>query len=272
MRRDPSRWWYALVPFPVLVGLHYGLEGLTALLLPTAGPTRAEALPVLLAGVATSLIGAIVVVTAPLFLVGLVLDVRTLRARGTWSPHWGYVVLGVPPVVGVFVEWVALLSIPAAIGYLERRRRTTGHPFGSGKADTEVSTDATQPSGHAYRSRWWYGVVLPPLLELTGGGIVWIVRTMGLLRQGSDPLTLLVPIAIIGVAIGLIPIFAISLYLDAKTVSDGSSGGISNPQIWGLLGIGALLGLVLVRLSFMPLVAIAYLVRRRGATTRSTLQ
>lgn len=267
MTRDPSRWWFALVPFPILVGLRYGLLWLTTLLLPTAGPSRSEALPVLLSGVGASLVGALVVATAPLFVAGVVLDIRALRARSSWRPHWGYGTLGILPVLGIFVEWFALLSIPTAIGYLELRRRKIGHPLGHGDADVDTTTDTVRSSAHS-PSRWWYGVVIPPVLELSGGGVFWTVQTSGVLRQGSDPLTLLVPMAFILVAIGLVPLFAISLYLDAKTVSDGTL----DPQVWGLLGIGSIVGLVLFRLTFMPLVALAYVVRRRLANTPSTLR
>lgn len=265
MAHDSSRWWYALVPFPILVGLHYGLLWLTKLLLPTAGPSRSEALPVLLSGLSTSLVGALVVATAPLFLAGVVLDVRALRARTPWRPHWGYGTLGVLPVLGIFFKWFALLSIPTTIGYLELRRRKIGQPLGQGEAEMETTTDMVASSTQASPWRWWYGVVVPPVIELTGAGVFWFGRTTGVLRQGSDPLTLLVPIALIMVAIGLVPLFAVSLYLDTKTVSDASGETIPDPRVWGLLGIGSLIGLALFRLSFMPLIALAYVFRRRHA-------
>lgn len=270
MTRDPSRWWYALVPFPTLVGLRYGLVGLTAQLLSTAGPSRSAALPVLLSGAGASLVGALVVVTAPLFVVGIVLDIRALRARGSWRPHWGYGTLGVLPVLGIFVEWFALLSIPTVIGYLELRRRNIGHPLGPAAAD--VDTPTVESTTQTYPSRWWYGVIVPPVLELTGWGIFWTLRTSGGLRQGSDPLTLLGPIALILVAIGVVPLFAISLYLDAKTVNEASSDSIPNPTIWGLVGVGSIVGLVLFRITFMPLITVAYVLRRRQATAPSALR
>lgn len=270
MTRDPSRWWYMLVPFPILVGLRYALLWLTTQLLPVAGPSRSDALPVLLSGLGASLVGALVVATAPLFVAGIVLDIRALRARGSWRPHWGYGTLGIVPVLGIFVEWFALLSIPTAIGYLELRRRNIGHPLGQPDADRDTTTDTVESSAHTHPSRWWYGVIIPPVLELTGAGVAWTVRTTGLLRQGSDPLTLLVPMALIVVAIGFVPLFAISLYLDAKTVSDASSDARLNPQVWGLLGIGSVVGLLLFRITFMPLIALAYIVRRQSANTPFT--
>lgn len=272
MSHNPSRWWYALVPFPVLVGIRYALLWLTSVLLPTAGPSRFEALPALLSGLGASLVGALVVATAPLFLAGLVLDIRALRARASWRPHWGYGTLGVVPIVGVFIEWVALLSIPTAIGYLELRRRKVGQRSGYEAADMDPETASVESSAQAPRSRWLYGVILPPVLELTGVSVFWTVRTFGILRQGSDPLTLLVPIALVLVAIGFVPLFAISLYRDAKTVRDTSSTAIPYPHVWGFLGIGSLVGLVLFRITFTPLVALAYLLRRRQATAQSTLR
>lgn len=266
MASDPSRWWVAMLPFPVLVALRYVLVWLTTLLLPSAGPTRAEALPVLLLGVGSSLVGALVVVTAPLFAAGVLLDVRTLRTRSSWRPHWGYGALGLFPVLGIFVEWVALLSIPAAIGYLELRRRSVGYPRGREQPpDAATRTGAVTSSAHASPSGWWYGVVIPPVLELAGAGLLWTVRTTGLLGQGSAPLTLLVPVALTLVAVGFVPLFAVSLYFDAKTVSDASSESGPAPRVWGLLGIGSLAGLLLFRITFMPIVAGSYVWRRRQA-------
>lgn len=272
MTPDPSRWWYALVPFPLLVGVRYGLTWLTTQLLPTVGPSRSDALPVLLTGVGASLVGALVIVTAPLFVAGLVLDIRALRARGSWRPHWGYVALGAVPVLGIVVEWVALLSIPTAIGYLERRRRATGHPFGHAAADMETTAAMAEATTQTSPSRWWYGVILPPALELTGAGVFSTLRASGVLRQGSDPLTLLVPLALVLIAIGFAPLFAISLYRDATAVRDASSDAILDPRLWGLLGIGSIVGLALFRISFMPFVAVAYLFRRRQDTASSSFR
>lgn len=267
MASDPSRWWFAIVPFPVLVGLRYVLVWLTTLLLPTAGPSRAEALPVLLLGVGGSLVGALVVVTAPLFGAGVLLDVRALRIRSSWRPHWGYGALGVFPILGIFVKWVALLSIPAAIGYLELRRRRIGYPRGRGQPpDVGTTTGVVTSSAQASQSEWWYGVVIPPVLELTGAGLLWTVRATGVLDQGSSPLTLLVPLALTVVAFGLVPLFVVSLYVDAKRVGDGSSGTGPGPRVWGLLGVGSLVGLVLFRITFMPIVALLYIWRRRPVT------
>lgn len=268
MAADPSRWWYALIPFPVMVLVRYALVGVITLLLPTAGPSRAEALPVLLLGLAASLAGALVIVTAPVFVAGLVLDIRALRTHSVWTPNWGYAALGLAAVVGLVINWVALLSIPAAAAYLGIRRREVGHPLGGGQpaSGTPTSPDRQDVGAPESRwrpkSRWGYGVVVPPALELTGRGALWAVRTTGLLRQGSDPLTLLVPVAALLVAVGLVPVFAVSLYLDASAVGDASAEETPDPQVWGLLGIASLLSVPLFRLTLMPLVALAYGVRR----------
>lgn len=266
MTRDPSRWWYALLPLPILIGVRSVFVGLMKLLLPTAGPTPAEALPVLLMGIGASLVGALVVVSVPLFTAGVLLDIRALRTRSSWTPHWGYGALGVLPVPGIFVEWFALVSIPAVIGYLELRRRSVGHPIGRGQpTDRGTTTAADQSSARTSPSRWWYGVVVPPVLELAGQFVVWTVRTTGLLRRGSDPLALLVPMALILVGVGFVPVFAISLYRDAKAVREVSGDTILDPRIWGVLGLGSLVGLVLFRITFMPVIALAYVLGRHLA-------
>lgn len=269
MPRDPSRWWYALLPYPVLVGLRYALVWLTAVLLPTAGPSRAEAMPVLLAGLAASIVGALVTVTAPLFGAGLLLDVRALRTRSSWSPHWGYGAVGLLPVLGVFLEWLALVSVPVAVGYLALRRRRIGYPLGRGRPQNSSTGGVTSSAGasrwaYGDTSRWFYGVVLPPVLELTGDGLRWGVTTTGVLQGGSDPLTLLVPVAVTLVAVGSVPLFAASLYLDATAVSGHASETTLDPRVWGLLGLGSLVGLALVQVTFMPVVALAYVVWRRS--------
>lgn len=262
MTRGPSRWWYALVPFPVLVSLRYGLGWLTKQLLPTAGPTLAEALPVLFSAVGASLVGVLVIATAPLFVAGLFLDIRALRDRGSWKPHWGYGIPGVVAGLGIVVEWLAILSIPTAIGYLAVRRRRTGQPFGNAGSHMGTSSSTTVSAADSSPS-WWYGVVLPPVLELTGWALLWLVRTTGALRQGSEPLTLLGPMALVLTAVGLVPVFALSLYLDAKRVGDT----VPYPGVWGLLGVGSVLGLVLIHSTFMPVIAIAYVLVRRQAKT-----
>lgn len=261
MSRDPSRWWYALVPFPVLVGLRYALVWLTELALPTAGPTRSEALPVLLLGLAASLVGALVVIAAPLFLGGLLLDIRTLRTRSAWTPHWGYGLLGAIPVAGLVLVWPALLSIPAALTYLERRRRMVGHPFGDGRT-AEPSSKATADA-RARTTPWVYGIVVPPALEVAGAVLAWGVLSTGLLQQGAAPLSLLVPIATSLVAVGLVPLFAVCLYLDATEVRDASEAATPRPLVWGLLGLGSLVGLAFFRVTLMPFVALVYWFRYR---------
>ncbi len=267
MTQDPSRWWYALLPFPVLVGLRYGLVWLTMLVLPAAGPSRSEALPVLLLGLGASLVGALVVASAPLFIAGLILDVRTLRNHATWTPHWGIAALGILPLLGLVVKWTALVSIPAMIGYLGLRRSRTGYPFGQGQAsDDETTTAIPQSSTQLPSSQWWFGVVIPPALELAGGLAVWIGRTTELISQGSEPLSLLLPVALILLAGGLVPVFALSLYLNAKTVSSRPDESRLDPRVWGLLGLGSLAGLVLFRVTLMPLIALVYLLQRRMTT------
>ena len=270
MARDPSRWWYLLVPFPVLVGARYLLAWLTGLLLPTAGPTPTEALPVLFLGLGASLVGALVVATAPLFAAGVILDVRALRTRSSWTPHWGYGTLGLLPVLGVVVEWVALVSIPATIGYLELRRRRIGYPLGRRRSTDGDTTLATvQSSIQPPSSLWWYGVLVPPVVELTGRFVFWAVRTAALLRQGSDPLTLLVPVALTLLAVGLIPLFAVSLYRNAKGEGGSPAAGepTLDPRVWGVLGLGSVVGLLIVRTTFMPIVALAYVLRHRVANS-----
>lgn len=270
MSGAPSRWWSALLPFSVLVGLRYVLVWLTELLLPTAGPTRAGALPVLLLGLAASLVGALVIATAPLFIGGLLLDIRTLRTNSSWTPHWGYGLLGLIPVVGLVVTWVALLSIPSTLAYLEHRRRKVGYPYGDGQpAEPSSPSDAIHLSAGPPTSRWVYGILVPPVLELTGKVLSWTVLWTGLLRQGSTPLSLLVPVGTILVAVGLIPLFAVCLYFDATVVRDAASEAMPTPLVWGLMGLGSSIGFVFLQISLMPLVALLYLVRTRLEPSRS---
>ncbi len=199
----------------------------------------------------------------------MVLDIRALRACSSWTPHWGYGLLGVLPVLGTVVKEVAVVSIPVAIGYLALRRRRVGAPFGSGVTVDTASPSATKASPiPTPTTRWWYGVVIPPVLEVTGLVGYQAFRTTGVLRQGSEPLTLLAPMAFIVIAIALVPLFAISLYKDAKALRGTSNGPSIDPRVWGAVGLVSLVGIVVVRISFMPIIAIAYLVRRRLANRR----
>lgn len=264
MTRDPSRWWYALLPFPMLVGLRYGLLWVTTMLLPTAGPSRSEALPVLLTGISAAFVGALVVVAAPLFLLGAILDVRALRTHSSWRAHWGYAALGMLPALGLFVEWVALVSIPSTLGYLALRRRRVGYPMGGGRsAEVDEMPQGIRPSAQTAASRWWYGVVVPPVLELTGRVVTWSVRQMAVLSPEGEPLALLVPMGLVLLPVGLTPVFAASLYFDAKRIRNGAGSVDLEPGVWGVLGLGSLFGLVFLRVSFMPMIALAYLLRRR---------
>ncbi|MFB6192263.1 MAG: hypothetical protein ABEI11_02950 [Haloarculaceae archaeon] len=269
MSRDASRWWYALLPFPAFVGLRSLFLALTGVLLPAAGPTRGEALPVLLAGIASTLVGGLVLAAAPAFVAGAVLDVRTLREQSRWTPSWAYAVaLAAVPAAALAVERAGVLAIPATVAYLVVRRRRVGEPFGrSAPADAPASTPA-EPTTGAPDSPWWYGVVGPPALELTGSVVLWAGRVTGVLREGSDPLALLVPAAFVLLGVVLVPVFAVSLYLDARTVRDAPTGPQLDPHVWGLAGLGAVVGLLLVRVTFMLPIALAYEYRRRGTTLR----
>lgn len=114
------------------------------------------------------------------------------------------------------------------------------------------------------RSRWWYGVAIPPVLSIVGwGGFRLIVSTIGF-RQGVLGI---VPFAgAVILSLVLSPLLAVSLYMDSRSIRDSEIEWDPNPLLWG--GIGILLVVVVFFPSVttsipMYLVAIGYLFQRR---------
>jgi len=62
-------------------------------------------------------------------------------------------------------------------------------------------------------SNWWYGVAIPPVLELVGGGGILVAGRLGLIQDGANPLTILVPGFTLLAGLFLIPVFALCLFL-----------------------------------------------------------
>lgn len=112
-------------------------------------------------------------------------------------------------------------------------------------------------------SYWWYGVAIPPVLELVGGGGIIVAERLGLIQEGSNALALLIPGFTFLAGIFLIPAFALCLFFDARSVSQSNTSWNPRPVFWGVGGL--LIPLVsLVAFSYSLLVPIAavYLYRR----------
>lgn len=111
-------------------------------------------------------------------------------------------------------------------------------------------------------SKWWYGVAVPPALELLGYGGIAALRAFGGLTPGSAPVALgFASTVVIGLL--LIPVFAGSLFFDARAVRDAGGSWTPNPWVWGVVGfLLPIVGLVTVSASLMVPIGVGYLWRR----------
>jgi len=112
-------------------------------------------------------------------------------------------------------------------------------------------------------SNWWYGVVIPPVLELVGGGGILVAGRLGLIQDGANPLTILVPGFTLLAGLFLIPVFALCLFFDARAVNQSNTPWNPRPVFWG---VGSLLlplvGVIAFSYSLLVPIAAVYLYRR----------
>ncbi|RYJ14965.1 hypothetical protein ELS19_14065 [Halogeometricum borinquense] len=125
---SPSRWWYGVVPFPLVV--------LTALLsrfavhrfikLSTSGSGESDSVAAIASFLLSSFADLVGLSVALFVLVCLVLDVRALRRDSAWSPSWAWGLAGVVHLVGTMFTTLLVVSVPALSVYLYRRRGQVG--------------------------------------------------------------------------------------------------------------------------------------------------
>jgi hypothetical protein len=91
-------------------------------------------------------------------------------------------------------------------------------------------------------SRWYYGVVAVMALEAIGFGLVGIAQTAvgeAALTSLSGEQMALIGAGLIGallvvVSFLLLPVFCLSLYLDARAVRDSGESWDPNPKFWAV--------------------------------------
>ncbi|WP_336024389.1 hypothetical protein [Halobellus salinisoli] len=113
-------------------------------------------------------------------------------------------------------------------------------------------------------SDWWVGVALPPLLEIAG----WIGIELVDLESGASPTAFdFLPVVFVVVSMLLIPVFAVSLYFDARAVARSAESWSPNYRLWGLAGIAVpIAGFAVADLPLLLFVGSAYLLRRWRST------
>ncbi|QCC46615.1 hypothetical protein [Halobellus limi] len=116
-------------------------------------------------------------------------------------------------------------------------------------------------------SDWWVGVALPPLLEVLG----WIGLELLFPESGGSPTAFdFVPAVFVLVSMLLIPVFAVSLFFDARAVGRSAESWSPNYRLWGVVGIVVpIAGLALVDSPLLLFVGSAYLLRRWRSTETS---
>ena len=117
-------------------------------------------------------------------------------------------------------------------------------------------------------SNWWYGVLIPPVLELLGGGGILVAGRLGLIQDGANPLTILVPGFTLLAGLFLIPVFALCLFFDARAANQSNTSWNPRPVFWG---VGSLLlplaGVIAFSYSLLVPIATVYLYRRFSSTS-----
>lgn len=112
-------------------------------------------------------------------------------------------------------------------------------------------------------SNWWYGVVIPPTLELVGGGGLLVAGRLGLIQGGANPLSLLVPGFTLLAGLFLIPAFALCLFFDARAVNQSNTSWNPRPAFWGVASLVLpLVGIITFSYSLLVPIATVYLYRR----------
>lgn len=125
----PSRWWYGVAPFPLVV---------CAALLARFATRRFVAVssaggdPNVAAGIASFALSVLAqwtgVFLALVVLVALVLDVRALRRGERWTPSRAWTLAGVAHLLGAVLAPVLVVSVPSLSYYLYRRHERVGSP------------------------------------------------------------------------------------------------------------------------------------------------
>lgn len=165
----------------------------------------------------------------------------------------------------LFLTYNHLLAFWAAIAYMFGKAVTLlgifiGHHYQmSGDHDPRTHSLA---GAKTYYSNWWYGIAIPPLLDLVGTGFIKLTQSAGLLREGASVLYVLIPFVTILLSTILIPVFAFSLFLDARKLAAADAPWNPNPYVWGGAGLLSLLGLVIGLNVFKLPIALIYLYYR----------
>ncbi|MFD1598778.1 hypothetical protein [Halobellus rarus] len=116
-------------------------------------------------------------------------------------------------------------------------------------------------------SDWWVGVALPPLLEVLG----WLGLELLFPESGGSPTAFdFVPAVFVLVSMLLLPVFAASLFFDARAVARSAESWSPNYRLWGAVGVVVPIAeLALVDSPLLLLVGSAYLLRRWRSTDTS---
>lgn len=80
-------------------------------------------------------------------------------------------------------------------------------------------------------SRWYYGVLVVAALELVGFAIIAAAGTDGAALAAG-----FVGVALVVVAILMLPVFGLCLYLDARAVRESAESWDPNPVLWAVGG------------------------------------
>ncbi|SFR33310.1 hypothetical protein [Halogeometricum limi] len=125
----PSRWWYGVALFPVVVLTtvvsRFGLRRFTAVAMANS-TSNDDALVGLVAFVVSILADYLGVLVALLVVTFVALDVRALRDGNAWRPSRAWILAGVAHLVGAVFSPALLLSVPSLTYYLYRRRERVG--------------------------------------------------------------------------------------------------------------------------------------------------
>lgn len=112
-------------------------------------------------------------------------------------------------------------------------------------------------------SNWWYGVAIPPILELIGWAGLGVARPFGYIREGGSAFAILAPGLTLMAGLFLIPVFALCLFFDARAVERSAVAWNPSPILWGVGGLMVpLVGLVGFDQSLSVPIAALYLYRR----------
>ncbi|RDI71710.1 hypothetical protein [Halopelagius longus] len=119
----PSRWWYGVAPFPVVVCTAFLAEVAARRFVAVSTAAGDPNVALGLASFAlVALAQGVSVLVAVVVLASLLLDVRALRRAGEWTPTWAWGLAGVVHFAAVEFTPLFLVSVPSLAYYLYRRR------------------------------------------------------------------------------------------------------------------------------------------------------